>query len=79
MEFSDGRLDLPKLTENLERRAIEEALKLSDGVISEAARSLNITRRMLRYKMDKLSIKTWRVEVGEASDEEVEAQPEIGQ
>ena len=79
LEFSDGRLDLPKLTEDLERRAIEEALKLSDGVISEAARSLNITRRMLRYKMDKLSIKTWRVEVGEAPDEEVEVQPEISQ
>jgi len=54
-------------------------LKLSDGVISEAARSLNITRRMLRYKMDKLSIKTWRVEVGEAPDEEVETPPEISQ
>jgi DNA-binding NtrC family response regulator len=77
--FSDGRLDLPKLTEDLERRAIEEALRLSDGVISEAARSLNITRRMLRYKMDKLGIKTWRVEGGESADEEVSDTPEISQ
>jgi DNA-binding NtrC family response regulator len=79
LEFSNGRLDLPKLTEDLERRAIEEALKLSDGVISEAARSLSITRRMLRYKMDKLGIKTWRIEAGEGADEEVETQPEISQ
>ena len=79
LEFSDGRLDLPKLTEDLERRAIEEALRLSDGVISEAARSLNITRRMLRYKMDKLGINTWRVEGGEAADEEVPDAPEISQ
>jgi DNA-binding NtrC family response regulator len=79
LEFTNGRLNLPKLTEDLERRAIEEALKLSDGVISEAARSLNITRRMLRYKMDKLAIKTWRTESGETADEEVETPPEISQ
>lgn len=79
LEFSDGRLDLPKLTEDLERRAIDEALKRSDGVITEAARSLNITRRMLRYKMDKLGIKPWGPEVGDFADEEVETPPEIGQ
>jgi DNA-binding NtrC family response regulator len=79
LEFSDGRLDLPKLTEDLERRAIEEALRLSDGVISEAARSLNITRRMLRYKMDKLGVKTWGDQSGEAADEEVADTPEISQ
>jgi DNA-binding NtrC family response regulator len=79
LEFENGRLNLPKLTEDLERRAIDEALKLSDGVISEAARSLNITRRMLRYKMDKLGIKTWRTESGETADEEVETPPEISQ
>jgi DNA-binding NtrC family response regulator len=62
LEFEGGRLDLPKLTEDIERRAIEEALKRTDGVITEAARSLNITRRMLRYKMDKLGIKPWHEE-----------------
>jgi DNA-binding NtrC family response regulator len=51
-----GEIDLPKLTEKLERKAIEEALRRADGVITEAARALNITRRMLRYKIDKLGI-----------------------
>jgi DNA-binding NtrC family response regulator len=80
LEFTaDGRLDLPKITEDIERRAIEEALKRSDGVITEAARSLNITRRMLRYKMDKLGIKAWRIETADEIDEEVDSTPEIGQ
>ncbi len=51
-----GRLDLPRLTEDLERQAIVEALRRTEGVMTEAARSLHITRRMLRYKMDKLGI-----------------------
>ncbi|MCG3149499.1 MAG: Regulatory protein AtoC [Verrucomicrobiae bacterium] len=59
LEFQNGRLDLPKLTDDIERRAIEEALRRTDGVITEAARTLNITRRMLRYKMDKLGIHPW--------------------
>jgi len=49
-------IDLPKLTEDLERQAIEEALRQSGGVLTEAANILNITRRMLRYKMSKLGI-----------------------
>jgi DNA-binding NtrC family response regulator len=56
LEFDDTGLDLPKVTEELERRAIEEALRRTGGVITEAARALHITRRMLRYKMDKLQI-----------------------
>jgi DNA-binding NtrC family response regulator len=51
-----GPLDLPKLTEDLERQTIEEALRQSGGVLTEAASILNITRRMLRYKMSKLGI-----------------------
>ena len=51
-----GRLDLAKVTEDVERRAIEEALRRTGGVISEAARVLNVTRRILSYKMDKLGI-----------------------
>ena len=54
--FAEGQIDLPKLTEDLERQAITEALRRADGVISEAARSLIITRRMLRYKIDKLGL-----------------------
>jgi DNA-binding NtrC family response regulator len=55
-EFAGSEIDLPKLTEELERKAIEEALRRTDGIITEAAKTLNITRRMLRYKMDKLGI-----------------------
>jgi DNA-binding NtrC family response regulator len=67
LEFENGRLDLPKLTDDIERRAIEEALRRAEGVITEAARMLNITRRMLRYKMDKLGIHSW----GEDNDVKV--------
>jgi DNA-binding NtrC family response regulator len=56
LDFAAGAIDLPKITEEIERRAIEEALRRTGGVITEAARTLNITRRMLRYKMDKLGI-----------------------
>jgi len=66
-EFNDTGLDLPKVTEDLERRAIEEALRRTDGVITEAARALHITRRMLRYKMDKLHIASSRA--GEPDEE----------
>jgi DNA-binding NtrC family response regulator len=68
--FDEGGLDLPKITEDLERRAIEEALRRTGGVITEAARALHITRRMLRYKMDKLSITTGRAEEPELEPEE---------
>jgi DNA-binding NtrC family response regulator len=49
-------LDLPRMTENLERQAITEALRRSGGIISEAARMLHLTRRVLRYKMQHLGI-----------------------
>jgi hypothetical protein len=39
-------------------------------VITEAARALHITRRMLRYKMDKLGITSGRTGDGEAEPEE---------
>ena len=72
LEFNESGLDLPKITEDIERRAIEEALRRTDGVITEAARALHITRRMLRYKMDKLNISSGHEETAEereASDE----------
>ncbi|NQU09950.1 sigma-54-dependent Fis family transcriptional regulator, partial [bacterium] len=56
LEFDEKGLDLPRLTDDIERRAIQEALRRTDGVMTEAARTLHITRRMLRYKMDKLGI-----------------------
>jgi two-component system, NtrC family, response regulator PilR len=70
LEFDDGGLDLPKVTEDIERRAIEEALRRTSGIITEAARALHITRRMLRYKMDKLNIASGRAEESEPEPEE---------
>jgi DNA-binding NtrC family response regulator len=72
MGFDQGGLDLPKITEDLERRAIEEALRRTGGVITEAARALHITRRMLRYKMDKLGIATGRPEEPGLEPEELD-------
>jgi DNA-binding NtrC family response regulator len=73
LEFDDGGgLDLPKVTEDIERRAIEEALRRTSGIITEAARSLHITRRMLRYKMDKLNIISGRAEEADQEPEELD-------
>jgi len=69
LEFDESGLDLPKITEDIERRAIEEALRRTDGVITEAARALHITRRMLRYKMDKLNISLGHAEAAEEPEE----------
>ncbi|MGA2221827.1 MAG: sigma-54 dependent transcriptional regulator [Verrucomicrobiia bacterium] len=68
LEFEAGSLDLPKLTETIERKAIEEALRRTGGVITEAARTLKITRRMLRYKMDKFGIASTDPANNEAED-----------
>ena len=66
-EMEKGTFDLTKVTDEIERKAIVEALRRSDGVITEAARTLNITRRMLRYKMDRLGIPVAR---GQRNDTE---------
>ena len=58
LQFQADGLDLPKLTEDMEREAIEEALRRTNGVVSEAARLLHLTRRVLRYKMQQLGIAT---------------------
>ncbi len=77
LEFDQaGRLDLPKLTDDIERRAIEEALRRCDGVMTDAAKALNITRRMLRYKMDKLGVPAPRSAVPEPEDAETPVTPE---
>lgn len=55
-EFTADGLDLPSVMEELERGAINEALRRTGGVVTAAARVLHITRRMLRYKMKTLHI-----------------------
>jgi PAS domain S-box-containing protein len=52
-----GRLSLEEEVANMEKRLITEALKKSGGVKVKAAKLLNISRRMLAYKIEKLGIK----------------------
>jgi two-component system response regulator AtoC len=57
LENADGELDLIQMTEEVERKAIEEALRRSSGALTEAARLLKVSRRVLTYRMNKLGIK----------------------
>lgn len=49
-------MDMNKAVERLESGMIRRALKENGGSIQKSAKSLNITERMLRYKMEKMSI-----------------------
>jgi transcriptional regulator with GAF, ATPase, and Fis domain len=51
---------LPNQTATLERRMINAALNRSGGNVAAAARDLDITPRMIRYKMKKLDITNQR-------------------
>lgn len=48
--------DFVELSKNFEREKIVEALKQNDYIQTRAAKELGITRRMLKYRMDKLGI-----------------------
>ncbi len=52
----NGKVSFSKAEEEFEKEIILEALKKSNFVLSRAAEMLGITRRILKYKMDKLSI-----------------------
>jgi DNA-binding NtrC family response regulator len=52
----DGNVSLLKGEERFEREIIEKALKKANYVQSHAAAMLGISRRILKYKMDKLGI-----------------------
>ena len=45
--------DLPRYLEDIEQRTIREALDAADGNQSQAARTLGLTERNLRYKLRK--------------------------
>jgi len=47
---------VPKATEDAERERIRKALTDASANVSEAARSLGLTRRSLQYRMEKLGI-----------------------
>ncbi len=49
-------IKLDEVVGNFERRIIIKALKECDGVQTRAAELLGTTRRILRYRMDKLDI-----------------------
>jgi DNA-binding NtrC family response regulator len=51
----DGR-PMKKVLEDFERRLIEKALQQADGVQTRAAQVLGTTRRILRYRIEKLRI-----------------------
>jgi DNA-binding NtrC family response regulator len=51
-----GKKSLREATEEFERQLIEEALRVSRGVQSEASRLLGTTRRILGYKIKQLGI-----------------------
>ena len=53
-------IDLEKEVGEFERALIERALEACDGVQTRAATHLGTTRRILRYRMDKLGINPQR-------------------
>ena len=56
-EVKNGNLPtLKEAISNLEKEMIWEALRRSNGVQARAAKLLGTTRRILRYKMEKLGI-----------------------
>ncbi len=52
----EGAFSLESACDSFERKLILDAMKQSEGVIGKAAERLNTTRRILKYKMDKLEI-----------------------
>ena len=59
----DGKVSFLQAEEEFEREVILDALKKTNYVQSHAADILGISRRILKYKMDKLGINQTRVKV----------------
>ncbi|NQT85061.1 sigma-54-dependent Fis family transcriptional regulator [bacterium] len=59
-----GKKSLKDATEDFEKRMIEEALRESKGVQSEASRLLKTTRRILGYKIKQLEVDVGKIELG---------------
>jgi transcriptional regulator with GAF, ATPase, and Fis domain len=60
-------IKLDEVVGNFERKLIIEALNECNGVQTRAAELLGTTRRILRYRMDKLGIQTHRNQVKSSS------------
>ena len=52
----EGKADFTTLVHSFERELIEDALRTSRGNVSAAARALNLTDRVIHYKIQKLHI-----------------------
>jgi DNA-binding NtrC family response regulator len=59
-----GKKSLRSATEQFEKQMIEEALRVSKGVQSEASRLLKTTRRILGYKIKQLGIDAGKPTLG---------------
>ena len=55
--LKDNKMSLLQVEKELERALIMNALKKANFVQTKAAQILGISRRILKYKMDKLNIK----------------------
>ena len=60
-------IKLDEVVGNFERRIIIEALNECNGVQTHAAELLGTTRRILRYRMDKLDIRIHRNQLKSSS------------
>ena len=56
----DEPINLEEAVGNFERNLILQALEKCNGIQTRAAKYLGTTRRILRYRMDKLGIKPQR-------------------
>lgn len=65
----DGR-PMKKVLEDFERRLIENALQRADGVQTRAAQVLGTTRRILRYRIEKLCIRSSDEDSGDTGGHE---------
>ncbi|MFH1245706.1 MAG: sigma-54 dependent transcriptional regulator [Candidatus Omnitrophota bacterium] len=63
--FTGEEITLPAAVNKLEKTMIIQALDKTDWVLSQAARQLGLTQRILKYKMDNLGIQGKKVLVPE--------------
>jgi Nif-specific regulatory protein len=56
----ERKLSLAEAVERLERQLIEDALRESQGNLARASRALGTTERVLRYKVDKYQLGSFR-------------------
>ncbi|VGO16804.1 hypothetical protein PDESU_05396 [Pontiella desulfatans] len=60
IQNAEGPINLEEAVGDFERNLIEQALEKCNGIQTRAAEHLGTTRRILRYRMDKLGIRPQR-------------------